>query len=66
MARCEDYPCCGHTPGDPCPERDKHGDIVPRCCECGKRMSKRATSSICASCQRKMAQRSEYGDDWDY
>lgn len=18
MARCEDYPCCGHTPQDPC------------------------------------------------
>lgn len=27
MAYCEDYPCCGHTPADPCDEQwyDKPG-----------------------------------------
>ncbi len=66
MARCEDYPCCGHTSDDPCPDRDADGRIIPRCCECGKRLPRRATSSICATCQGKMAKRAEYGDDWDY
>jgi hypothetical protein len=22
MAYCEDYPCCGHTPSDPCDYRE--------------------------------------------
>ena len=33
MAYCEDYPCCGHTPGDPC-----DGSFVMEpwyCDECG-------------------------------
>lgn len=50
MPRCEDYPCCGHTPGDPCPDRDRQGRIVPRCCECGKRLPRNASSSICRRC----------------
>lgn len=33
MSYCEDYPCCGHTPGDPC------DGVVPAepwyCDECG-------------------------------
>lgn len=52
MARCEDYPCCGHTSDDPCPDRDSKGNIVMRCCDCNKRLSKNARSSLCASCQR--------------
>lgn len=63
MARCEDYPCCGHTPDDPCPERDRHGNIKPTCCMCGGRLKKGARSSICLSCQRWNArvEREEYG-----
>lgn len=67
MARCEDYPCCGHTPGDPCPDRDKKGNIVPRCCYCNKRLARGARSSICAKCQKRMIRRMDEGDDFmDY
>lgn len=66
MARCEDYPCCGHTQGDPCPERNAKGDIVMRCCMCNKRLAKGSRSSICTTCQSHMARRDEYGyDDYD-
>lgn len=57
MARCEDYPCCGHTSGDPCPQLDTKGNIVGICCECGGRLRKGFRSSICAKCQRLMARR---------
>ena len=49
MAHCEDYPCCGHGPGD-CP--DSKGRM--KCVECGKRQPKTATSSICPKCLRRM------------
>lgn len=34
MGHCEDYPCCGHTDGDPCPGR---GTITEPwyCDQCG-------------------------------
>lgn len=60
--RCEDYPCCGHTPGDPCPDRDRSGQIVPRCCECNRKLPRRARSSICARCQRDMRRAERDGD----
>lgn len=51
---CEDFPCCGHTPDDPCPDRDRDGNIVPRCVECGKKLDRKARSSICVKCQKQM------------
>jgi hypothetical protein len=48
---CEDYPCCGHEPGD-CPDSQGRMTCVGGC---GKRLSKKATSSICTKCQRKMS-----------
>ena len=32
MAYCEDYPCCGHTPEDPCERQwyDEPGAFDPR------------------------------------
>jgi hypothetical protein len=69
MARCEDYPCCGHNSGDPCPDRHPTtGRIIPRCCTCGKRMRSPARSSICVSCQRSMSRREDEGyiDPYDY
>lgn len=65
MARCEDYPCCGHTAGDPCPAVDAKGRIVAVCCECGGRLPKAARSSICGRCQWRMADAVEYGYDGD-
>lgn len=67
--RCEDFPCCGHTADDPCPERDKNGDIVGRCCECGGRLKKGFRSSICDGCQRSTLKRSidiDFEDDRGY
>lgn len=50
---CEDYPCCGHEPGD-CPERFT-------CTECGKRLSKKAMASICNACLRRMMYSDHFG-----
>jgi hypothetical protein len=60
MPRCEDYPCCGHTPGDPCPDRDREGRIVARCCRCDAKLGRSARSSLCARCQRFLARH-----DWE-
>lgn len=63
--RCEDYPCCGHEAGD-CPTLDAKGRPRFRCVGgCGKLLPLRATSSICAMCQRRAARRRYRGDD-DY
>ena len=68
MARCEDFPCCGHTSGDPCPDRDRDGNVVPRCCICDSKLKKGAHSSICAGCQRTESRREDEGyiDPADY
>lgn len=52
MARCEDFPCCGHEPGD-CP--DAAGRM--KCVECGKRLAKNAASSICPKCVKRLQAR---------
>ena len=50
-SQCEDYPCCGHAPGD-CP--DSQGRF--RCAGgCGRMIPKGSSSSICPSCQRRMS-----------
>ena len=59
MARCEDYPCCGHEAGD-CP--DASGRM--KCIECGKRLSKNAHSSICTKCLRRNYS-SSYEDSYE-
>lgn len=60
MPRCEDFPCCGHEPGG-CP--DSKGRFP--CVECGGRLSKNATSSICARCMRAARIRfNETGEMW--
>ena len=62
MARCEDYPCCGHEAGD-CPTIDSKGRARFRCVDCGKRLAANATSSICTPCTRRMHRRMDEGDD---
>lgn len=62
---CEDYPCCGHAPGD-CPIRDSKGRERWTCVMCGKRLSLKATSSICAKCERRMSRNpDDFFDDYD-
>ena len=65
MPRCEDFPCCGHEPGD-CPSRRRDGSEVWTCVECGKKLPRKATSSICAKCQRRRARAYDYGDGLDH
>jgi len=48
---CEDYPCCGHGPaplgdGGGCPDSEGRFD----CVLCGRKLEKRAHSSICNGC----------------
>ena len=62
MPRCEDYPCCGHEPGD-CPRIDKHGNSHFRCVECGHELSRSATSSICRTCRTRAIRRVERGEE---
>jgi hypothetical protein len=61
MARCEDYPCCGHEAGD-CPTVDAHGRNRWRCVGgCGRWLPLNASSSICARCQRRLER--EWSED---
>lgn len=60
MPRCEDYPCCGHEPNG-CP--DSQGRFP--CVECGRKLPKHATSSICPSCMKAAHRRyAETGEMW--
>jgi hypothetical protein len=62
MARCEDYPCCGHEAGD-CPTIDSKGRQVWTCVECGKKLPHNSPSSICRPCTRRMSRRMDDGMD---
>lgn len=65
MARCEDYPCCGHGPagdGGACP--DSKGRFP--CVECGGPLPRNASSSICKRCLREMASRESDHDDYSF
>jgi len=64
MARCEDYPCCGHEDGE-CPSRDRRGNLVYRC-TCGARLPRDSRSSLCPGCLRRYARREGMGMDNDY
>lgn len=58
MPRCEDFPCCGHAAGD-CP--DAQGRM--RCVECGRKLRRNASSSICESCTRKIMNAGGFDDE---
>ena len=53
MARCEDFPCCGHDHGC-CPVDGK-----PVCVECKKVLPKGSRSSICEPCYQWMLRQEE-------
>lgn len=54
MARCEDWPCCGHEAGS-CPSAYRNGREV-QFCECGHPVC-RKSNSLCIEC---------YEDSIDY
>lgn len=62
MARCEDYPCCGHEAGD-CPTVDRRGRARWTCVECGKRLPAVYPSSICPRCLRAAQGRAAQGGE---
>jgi hypothetical protein len=49
MARCEDWPCCGHENGC-CPDYDEGGNQLNMVCVCGKKLPITSRYSICNSC----------------
>lgn len=51
MARCEDFPCCGHEPGC-CPDFDDAGNQLNMVCVCGAKLPIDSRYSICESCMR--------------
>jgi len=68
MARCEDFPCCGHELGC-CPDYDKGGRQLNMVCVCGAKLPIDNRSSCCDTCLGVGdLDRDPYGDDldWDY
>lgn len=61
MARCCDFPCCGHEPGC-CPDYDDHGRQVNMVCTCGARLPVTNRYSLCDACLN----RPEPGDEPDF
>lgn len=59
MARCEDFPCCGHESGC-CPDYDESGRQTTMVCTCGARLPATNRFSICDSCLDVGSE-----DDWD-
>lgn len=60
MAKCEDYPCCGHESGC-CPDYNKEiGKQLNIKCTCGATLPINSRYSICDSCLN----RDEYADNY--
>jgi len=53
MARCEDYPCCGHENGC-CPDFDESGKQLNMKCTCGATVPIDSHYSICDACLNQM------------
>lgn len=49
MARCEDFPCCGHELGC-CPDYDEAGRQLNMVCTCGAKLPLNSRYSICEGC----------------
>jgi len=54
MARCEDFPCCGHELGC-CPDYDDDGIQLNMRCVCGADVSIDSRYSLCESCLNTIA-----------
>jgi len=62
MARCEDFPCCGHEDGC-CPDYDEEtGQQLNMKCTCGATVSIDSKYSICESCLARAT--GDYGGNW--
>jgi hypothetical protein len=63
MARCEDFPCCGHEPGC-CPDYDESGRQLNMKCTCGATLPINSRYSICDGCLSRPDPNDPY-DDYD-
>lgn len=61
MARCEDFPCCGHELGC-CPDFDESGRQLNMVCTCGAKLPVTSRYSICEGCMERASR--EDGDGW--
>lgn len=61
MARCEDFPCCGHVEDGVsfCP--DSSGRF--NCAVCGRKLAKNASSSLCKQCLDHDPDMQDYRED---
>lgn len=64
MARCEDWPCCGHEAGC-CPDFNEAGEQLNMKCTCGAVLPVNARFSICESCMNAMDEDGDRFDDRD-
>lgn len=63
MARCEDFPCCGHEPGC-CPDYDESGRQLNMVCTCGVKLPVDNRYSICDACLRRDDDYNDPGRDY--
>ena len=69
MARCEDFPCCGHEMND-CPSHRPTSRYLPYpCVDCGKKILKvkavRGHESFCEKCYHALGRSDGYDDPRD-
>lgn len=62
MARCEDFPCCGHEYGC-CPRRNENGEQIEMICLCGASVPLSSSSSICQACLRESNEEDWHDED---
>ena len=65
MARCEDYPCCGHENGC-CPDFDDDGRQLNMVCVCGAKLPVDNPSSCCDSCLNRDDEDEDEDEDEEY
>jgi hypothetical protein len=66
MARCEDFPCCGHEAGC-CPDFDEEtGEQLNMVCTCGAKLPMTSRYSICQGCLNTPEDGEPYDSDRDY
>lgn len=61
MARCEDFPCCGHEMGC-CPDFDDSGRQLNMKCVCGATVDINSRSSLCEGCLNAGREDEDYMD----
>lgn len=64
MARCEDWPCCGHEAGC-CPDYDESGKQLNMRCVCGAVVPLGSKTSLCEGCLVSDDTQMGFPDDYD-